>query len=724
MHKVFAFLISTIFVVIASSMVSAIPPQPSQFWGTAAINGYPAPDGLVVAGTINGVVYSQPSQTIGGFYYLFVKGDDPETPEKEGGVEGEAIIFNVDGHEAIETGVWHSGASVQLDLTITYTPDCIDNDGDGYGYPASPLCTYPEEDCDDSDKDVNPVAAEVCNGIDDNCIDGVDENGDTLCGDGSFCNGQEACAGLAGCQAGTAVDCSANDLPGIATCANNPDNNQFTWDFAASFMSICDEAADSCTTGDPAISHSCDISRCGAECDPTNDCAATDCYYLDSCQGNDYYDYDDVDNNCLGDCSCEDNVCGAPTITSNDPRCVVECQTDGGCGTDGWIGSDYCSGDDVWNTWRTWTCNNPGTSSSSCSYADITQLKEDCADTCEAGVCITSACNSDADCPDDSYSDIYCSANDIYRDLASFTCINPGTPSSECQSSTTPELVEACDDSLYCNGAETCQNAACVEGVPIGCSPYGLPSIATCFNSPDNNPFTWDYFAGFTSTCEEATDSCTTGTASLTHACDIAHCNADCEDDADCDDNNPLTADSCDACQCENILEGECLDDDDCGIDYFTGEPYCSNSDVYGHYVSYICHNPATTSAYCESATSPKLKEKCMDGCSDGKCRQKSITNKDLYIGNLRLDFDGRLHLSTTLENKGRQDLDDLKIAILVYDLGLYYTYGNFDIKEGEKVTKTKALDLPFIEKGVYDARIVVSNDKIRRVIHRELIVD
>jgi len=33
---------------------------------------------------------------------------------------------------------------------------CNDSDGDGYGYPASPACTFPDLDCDDADPGVNP----------------------------------------------------------------------------------------------------------------------------------------------------------------------------------------------------------------------------------------------------------------------------------------------------------------------------------------------------------------------------------------------------------------------------------------------------------------------------------------------------------------------------------------------------------------------------------------
>jgi len=47
---------------------------------------------------------------------------------------------------------------------------CVDNDGDGFGDPASPSCTYPTWDCDDGNPNVNPLAEEIPNnGIDENC---------------------------------------------------------------------------------------------------------------------------------------------------------------------------------------------------------------------------------------------------------------------------------------------------------------------------------------------------------------------------------------------------------------------------------------------------------------------------------------------------------------------------------------------------------------------------
>ena len=62
-------------------------------------------------------------------------------------------------------------------LRFTLDGGCTDADGDGYGSPASETCAHPQEDCDDSDPDVNPSAAEVPgNGIDDDCDGYIDES--------------------------------------------------------------------------------------------------------------------------------------------------------------------------------------------------------------------------------------------------------------------------------------------------------------------------------------------------------------------------------------------------------------------------------------------------------------------------------------------------------------------------------------------------------------------
>ncbi len=65
------------------------------------------------------------------------------------------------------------------------------------------------------------------------------------------------------------------------------------------------------------------------------------------------------------------------------------------------------------------------------------------------------------------------------------------------------------------------------------CISYSLPEIATCSNDSDNNPFTWDYAAAFSSQCM-GIGVCGTGNYIYEHKCSIYQCNAECESDANC----------------------------------------------------------------------------------------------------------------------------------------------------------------------------------------------
>ena len=88
-------------------------------------------------------------------------------------------------------------------------PVCTDNDGDGYGDPASSACPNSGLDCDDSNSAVNPGAAENCsNGIDDDCDGDVDSN-DADCqlcidpGAGQPCTSTtNCCSGVGNCTGG------------------------------------------------------------------------------------------------------------------------------------------------------------------------------------------------------------------------------------------------------------------------------------------------------------------------------------------------------------------------------------------------------------------------------------------------------------------------------------------------------------------------------------------
>ena len=88
----------------------------------------------------------------------------------------------------------------------------VDNDGDGFAA---------EDDCNDDEAAVNPAAAELCDGVDNNCDLSIDEGFD---GDG---DGVSTC-GADGVAGNSDDDCDDTDIaiyPGAAEICDGSDNN-------------------------------------------------------------------------------------------------------------------------------------------------------------------------------------------------------------------------------------------------------------------------------------------------------------------------------------------------------------------------------------------------------------------------------------------------------------------------------------------------------------------
>ena len=72
-----------------------------------------------------------------------------------------------------------------------------------------------------------------------------------------------------------------------------------------------------------------------------------------------------------------------PLVTPPTPP-TIQCTQDSNCQTDLWTGSPYCSNNDVYQTWRDYSCQ-----SSQCKYSDAAKMKQDCAtgENCVDGGC-------------------------------------------------------------------------------------------------------------------------------------------------------------------------------------------------------------------------------------------------------------------------------------------------------------------------------------------------
>ncbi len=166
----------------------------------------------------------------------------------------------------------------------------------------------------------------------------------TPCDDSKWCTVNDVCTG--GICGGAPRDCSENNILGIATCSNDPDNISMTWDFRAAFTSVCNETADKCTTGNETITNTCDKTKCLAECVTNTDCAPR-------CDGNvlSYGGTCGTENKCecsyttVVDCDLQDNWYN----TTDAPR---------------WVELDQCNlKEQIYTVYRDYSCAIKG-----CNY--------------------------------------------------------------------------------------------------------------------------------------------------------------------------------------------------------------------------------------------------------------------------------------------------------------------------------------------------------------------
>ena len=297
--------------------------------------------------------------------------------------------------------------------------------------------------------------------------------------------------------------------------------------------------------------------------------------------------------NCKNNADCNDDdlytkdTCNFP----NTPQSYcsyedIECFNKNDCGVDGFRDGNYCSADgNVVKDFETFSCNNPGTPDSSCNSNVEPKVLETCSEgeSCLNGECLVIRCSKNSDCGINGYvGDGYCSVNgDVVRDWRTFKCNQAGTPQSTCSNNVTTNIITECLANEICVGRQH----------------------SSLLNSP------------------------LTGSNTIPAQCvDI-----ECDEDSDCNDNNPRTVDQCvnagsPESYCRNT-EVNCVKNSDCGFTGFLGGEFCSDDDedIMKTYQNATCNNAGTPQSFCTIDREDKL----IQDCDDNNVRTIDLCKED-----------------------------------------------------------------------------------------------
>ncbi len=160
-------------------------------------------------------------------------------------------------------------------------------------------------------------------------------------------------------------------------------------------------------------------------------------------------------NNCeLKNTVVVEDPCTSWEVCENGACKEVKCNTNTvatDCGASGYIGDVHCLANDpghTYKTYRTWTCNNPGTTASVCTKTEEEKMQTSClvGAHCVGGTCQTIECTTNLQCGTDGYNGaVFCDSNKVpWRNYFVYTCTNPGTAQSKCSHTTTPKEQTQC----------------------------------------------------------------------------------------------------------------------------------------------------------------------------------------------------------------------------------------------------------------------------------------
>lgn len=465
-------------------------------------------------------------------------------------------------------------------LTVTPAPPvCTDGDGDGYNQTGTGCGIV---DCNDGNSSINPGATEICDGVDNNCVGGIDEGVTTTFyrdqdGDGFGNSGQiQSACSLPGGYVANNLDCNDSNNAVYPNAPEQCDGVDNQCPGNVGFGTI-DENNGHCSGGTPF----CSAGSCVA-CLTNNDCS------------NGLF--------CDGAEICSNNVCVAGTSPVDDglsctiDTCdetndvVINTPNNAVCQNGLW-----CDGTEVCNpgapvgtgcvAGAPQVCNDglscsvdscdeeiPGDNAGTCQFNTSGCLCDDNSDCNDGNSCTDDVCNISAgtcqNINDDTntYDDgLFCTINDrcvAGSGVVDLRSVDDGVSCTVDSCDEVNNLVihtandNLCDDGLWCTGTETCD-------LVFGCSPSLAECLAgqTCNEENQRCEYCGDGIVTGTEECDDlsgAQISCINpegygGTQTCSSQCLFTACTTSefCGDgvrngNEECDDNNTNSTDLCD----------------------------------------------------------------------------------------------------------------------------------------------------------------------------------
>ncbi len=91
------------------------------------------------------------------------------------------------------------------------------------------------------------------------------------------------------------------------------------------------------------------------------------------------------------------------------------------------------------------------------------------------------------------------------------------------------------------------------------------------------------------------------------------------------------------------------------------------------------------------------------------------VSNEFLHPGEV-------LQVNMDFQNKGNTDFKDVQATVMIYDLGIYRSTGEFNLYEGSQKSRNLAVQVPYeAPAGVYLVKITASNDRFHETSYRQI---